>query len=420
MKRINISFVLLSLFVSFALILGNSGAVFAQEPAPESSIELPKPPTELQNPIQLDSDQTDIVQPQALSLPPLKAVLLVGSIDGDTGPTTSAEVAYMRLAADVLRRNGVQVIEFYPPNGNWDQIITAVNGAHFLLYRGHGIFTGDIQHPTYVGGMKMGGIIYTNDMILRDLRPAPNAIVMMYGCYTAGSSGDDRFSIASSEAQGRIVQYSNPYFDLGAAGYYSSWFGDGYAKILDYLFQGHTLGSAYTSFPDYNPTRSEKYSLPNQPGMVLWMDKDYWSPYPVPTPQYNHAFAGLENSTLQDLFAQELVLSSSSINVMVTPGYSTITRTIQLTSQPVKSFPWTASLSILQGGSGWVTLSSTNGTAPSDITLQIPSGKPVGKYRATLQIATSDPYLLGNPQTVNVEMIVTPTIYRVFLPSVKR
>jgi hypothetical protein len=416
MKRINQLFILLVVFFSLTLTV----PVQAQQPTPQASTELPTPPAEFQPAIQLDAFQSELVQPETLSLPTLKAVLMVGAIDGDNGPGTTAEVNYMKLAATVLRNNGVQVIEFYPPNADWQQILSAVNGAHFVLYRGHGIYNGDSQHPTSVGGMKMGSIIYTNDMILRDFNPAPNAIYMLYGCYTAGSSGNDRFSISSSEAQSRIVQYAQPYFEMGAAGYYSNWFGDGYAKILEKLFQGYTLSAAYTSYPDYNPARSEQYPLPNQAGKTLWMDKDYWSPYPVPTPQYDHAFAGLANATLTDLFVQEMKLSSNSISLMVQTGYSSIQQAIQVTSQPAKSFPWSASITFQQGGSGWATLSATSGASPNGFTVQIPSGKPTGTYRATIQVASSDTGLRNNPQTIAVTLVVVPQLRQVFLPSLRR
>lgn len=405
---------LLTLALSCTFVL--SAPVHAQEPAPQTSHELPLPPTSTQPAAQLDFSQ-----PQALSLPPLKAVLLVGPIDGDTGPATTAEVADMRQAAQVLRNNAVLVIEFYPPNGDWEQIKAAANGAHFFLYRGHGIYSGDIQHPTQVGGISVGGVIYSNDVIRADLHLAQNAIVMIYGCYASGSSGDDRFSISSSEAQARVVEYSDPFFDIGAAGYYSNWFGNAYAEILGYLFQGQTLGNAFKSFSDYDPAQVEQYALLNHPGNVLWMDKDHWpSPYPVPAPQYAHTFAGQESSTLTSLFAQELRLSRTSVAIMTKPGYAAINQTVQVTSNPIKTFTWSSALSIQQGGTGWVSLSSTSGTSQSGFTIQIASGKPLGTYRATVQVTGSDPTLLRNPQTVNVELIVVPQVFKVFLPNLSR
>ena len=259
MKRTKILLLLTNFILSLLLALGLTAPALAQEPSPQTSQTLPVPLSA--DPGETDSIQPDLIQPQALSLPPLKAVLLVGAIDGDSGPATAIEVANMRLAANVLRNNNVQVYEFYPPSGNWDQIKSAANGAHFFLYRGHGIYYGNIQHPDQVGGISIGGTIYSSDVIRSDIKLAPNAIIMLYGCYVSGSSGDDRFSITSSEAQWRVNQYSDPFFDLGAAGYYANWFGDAFAKFLEYLFQGKTLGDAYKSYADYNAANTELHSL---------------------------------------------------------------------------------------------------------------------------------------------------------------
>lgn len=412
MRRTKIFLLLTNSVLSLVLALGLTAPAMAQEPSPQTSQTLPIPLAAPQSvPV-----EWNLIQPQALSLPPLKAVLLVGAIDGDSGPATTAEVASMRLAATVLRNNNVQVVEFYPPNGNWDQIKSAANGAHFFLYRGHGIFYGDIQHPDQVGGISIGGTIYSSDVIRSDIKLAPNAIIMLYGCYVAGSSGDDRFSITSSEAQWRVNQYSDPFFDLGAAGYYANWFGDAFAKFLEYLFQGKTLGDAYKSYADYNAANTELHSLAYHPGNVLWMERESWRNYPVPAPQYANTFAGHPDKTLMDLFLPDLKVSSNSIALMVTPSYSTTSRSVQVTSDPAKTFNWAATMPT----TNWAALTQASGTSGSSFTVQIASGQPLGKYTTTVQVSPTDSILNESPQTATVNLIVVSTIHRVYLPAVRR
>ena len=157
----------------------------------------------------------------ALDLPPLTAVLIVGPIDGDDGSWTTQEKQNMDLAATELEANGVTVHRFYTPNNSWEQIKAAAKSAHFLFYRGHGIYWSAMPYPT-VGGFALKDNFVSSDEIRADLDLAPNAIVMLYGCFTAGSSGNDDAPIDSAEAQRRVAQYSDPFFDIGAGGYYAN------------------------------------------------------------------------------------------------------------------------------------------------------------------------------------------------------
>ncbi len=99
----------------------------------------------------MTTTQMEVDDGVKLSLPPLKAVLLVGPIDGNTGTWTKEEIANMELAAKVLIDQGVEVHKFYPGMGTFAEIEAAAEGAHFLLYRGHGVYDGKIPNPT-VGG----------------------------------------------------------------------------------------------------------------------------------------------------------------------------------------------------------------------------------------------------------------------------
>lgn len=163
----------------------------------------PLPPDSIQPPSQpLAASLT------TLTLPPLKAVLLVGPIDGDTGTWTLSEVANMELAADVLEANGVTIHRFYPGDGStFADIEAAAEGAHFLLYRGHGVYDGNLPYPT-VGGFYLSSGFYLSDRIRSNLHLAPNAIVMLYGCFTAGSSSavGDLYDIGITEASRRVAQ----------------------------------------------------------------------------------------------------------------------------------------------------------------------------------------------------------------------
>jgi hypothetical protein len=232
------------------------------------------------------------------SLPPLKAVLVVGPLDGDNGPQTTQLKQNMDLAADVLIANGVTVHRFYAPQNDWNQIVAAAQGAHFFYYSGHGVYWGDPALPDMVGGMALSSMIVIPDEIRARLRPANNAVVMVYGCYAAGSSGFDGGAITSAEARRRVAQYSAPFFDVGAGGYFSNWHADAFQMFTRYLFEGHTLGSAYESYWDFGAATVERYMHPQHTDMVLWLDKDFIAG----ANRYNNAFSGRSARTLRGLF----------------------------------------------------------------------------------------------------------------------
>ena len=228
------------LLVLLALSVVMVTSVQANPPLPQTPPSPPLVPTQPG----LAPAGTAPLAPRALNLPPLTAVLIVGPIDGDYGSWTTQEKQNMELAAVELEANGVTVHRFYTPNNNWGQITAAAQGAQFLFYRGHGVYWSALPNPT-VGGFALHDSFVSSEMIRTDLELAPNAIVMLYGCFTAGSSSSDDSPINSAEAQRRVAQYSDPFFDIGAAGYYANWFGDAFQKYVRYLYQGQTLQGAY-------------------------------------------------------------------------------------------------------------------------------------------------------------------------------
>lgn len=239
----------------------------------------------------------------------LKAVVFVGPIDGDTGKATIEQVTYAKQTAAAMRAYGMTVYEFYPdnPKANWANIKIYAQGAHFLVYRGHGVAIAN-TNPLQVGGLWLrGGEYVSNDQIRAELRPANNFIVMMYGSYTAGSTSGDTVSINLDEAKRRVTQYSDPFFDVGAGAYYADWFGDAFTSYLNALMKGNTHRYAYTTFYDYTKGKLWTGPHPTQPSEQLWMGWDEWYD---PKPQWNNVFIGQPDVTLQQMFG----LSKTSLN----------------------------------------------------------------------------------------------------------
>jgi len=400
---------MLILFVVAVLL----GAVFGPAQAgPPTPLTPPRPPipfSQLSPDNQIRSGSSPNVSP----LSSLKAVLLVGPIDGDYGSWTTQEKQSMELAAAELEVNGVTVYRFYTPNNDWEQIKAAAQGAHFLFYRGHGVYWSPMPHPT-VGGFALKNRFVSADDIRNDLRLAPNAIVMLYGCFTAGSSSIDSSSIDSTEARRRVAQYSTPFFDIGAGGYFANWYGDAFQMYVRYLFQGMTLGDAYEAYFDFNPATVERHTHPDHLGTAMWLDKDFWDG----KTQYNNAFVGLPDKTLDDLFGlTAMELGSSTITYLAQPSSPARTFTIPIDSTTSETFGWAASVS--PPGATWLDVQPLSGVSGDQLTLVItPTGQALGTYQVNIQVVADDPEVKDGDQTVPVTLRVLTQVYSTHLPII--
>ena len=321
----------------------------------------------------------------------------------------------MDLAAAELEANGVQVHKFYPPDQNWEQIKAAANGAHFLLYRGHGVYWSPMPNPT-VGGFALKNKFVSAQDIRNELALAPNAIVMLYGCFTAGSSSADGGPISSTEAQRRVAQYSDPFFDIGAGGYYANWFGNAFQMYLRYLFEGRTLGEAYTAYFDFNAGTVERYMHPDHPTLTMWLDKDNWG-----YTQYNNAFAGQPALTLEELFpAGEigLMVSPSTIVDIATPASDPHTFQFQVEGSGSDPITWHASIPSAE--SSWLNIYPASGTSGDWITVVItPTGKTEGVYQTEVQVSSSTGGADAAEQ-VPVTLHVLDQVFALYLPIAAR
>jgi hypothetical protein len=393
-----------TLFVSILLVTSASSPILAhQTPLPVSvSSGPPRPPSTIYTP-----SPAAPTTPTDLDLPPLKAVLLVGPIDGNNGPWTLQEIANMELAAAQLEAHGVTVFRFYPGNSDTDQIEQAAEGAHFLFYRGHGVYDGNLPYPT-VGGFHLSSGFYLSDQIRQNLHLAPNAIVMLYGCFTTGSSSapGDMYDIGIDEAKRRVAQYSDPFFDVGAGGYYANRFGNAFEHYVSNLFAGQTLGAAYENYSDFNPTTVHRATHPDHPGLALWLDKDYWRGYW----EYNNAFAGKQDQTLEDLFpVAELTGIPATVRftatvesgVIIQPSHVSITPT---NGRSESGLDWTLST---QGD--WFSVSPLVGSTPASFTIT-PQGFATDQpstYTGSVTVTITAPDYTRNPvQTTDLTLQV--------------
>ncbi len=345
-----------------------------------------------------------------LQIPGLKAVLIVGPIDGGSGAWTQQEMANMELAASFLEAQGVTVHRFYAPQDDWQAIVAAARDAQFLLYRGHGAAWNSLPD---VGGFKLTSGMVAPDQIVRDLALAPDAIVMMYACYSAGSSGAETADIGLAEARRRVGQYSAPFLDLGIAGYYANWHGDAFEQFLRLLFTGQSLGDAYKSYFDFNPETAQPFTHPDEPNVTGWLDKNNWRGYW----QYSNTFVGASDATLLDLFGTAELggmperlrfVYSTSEGRYLTDTYTVVPRNVASSL----SIAWS-----LDVAADWISVTRTSGTTSDHtftVTPNLTSPSRTRTYAGTLTVSSAT---TGESQQIALELSVTDGAFaRTYLP----
>jgi len=110
-----------SVIIAISLMIQMSPTVLAGSPEPHTPLTPPLVPEQSMAVISPEQAADSELQSSTVdlsSLPPLKAVLVVGPIDGDDGSWTQEEITSMELAASELQANGVTVHKFYTPNND--------------------------------------------------------------------------------------------------------------------------------------------------------------------------------------------------------------------------------------------------------------------------------------------------------------
>ncbi|TGM88841.1 ankyrin repeat domain-containing protein [Leptospira licerasiae] len=227
----------------------------------------------------------------------LKAVAIVGEVDGNEGPKTREYVNNIKGLVKVLKDRGVSVSEFYPPNNPWSGIKEAAQNANIVLYAGHGVGT-NLDRPPYdqrtVGGFYLGKEFVSNEQISSGFKPAPGAIVLFLGaCFTAGNMAYDMGVIRDEETKKRISMYSSPFLETGFKGYYATWAPWTAQTIIALLFTNKNYGDVY--FSQTNPQEVTKISHPNFSKSYLY----YHTKPPASKPIYDYAFAGDPSSAIR-------------------------------------------------------------------------------------------------------------------------
>ena len=169
----------------------------------------------------------------------IKAVIIVGN-------DATQFIYEQRQVASYLKNLGIAVVELYTPNCKWEDVKKASNGAHILIYAGHGITIGKEKEKQ--GTLYLNEGIIEGEQLVNGLKLNKNALVLFnHACSSAGSSGFDDYDIGIEEATRRVEDYAKPFIKLNAGCYYANNYCNYLIPMLTKFFSGVTIKDIYNN-----------------------------------------------------------------------------------------------------------------------------------------------------------------------------
>jgi hypothetical protein len=397
------------------LCLANSTtvAVRSQSPQPQGSIS---------GAIRVPASEISPVKPVGISRNPasstggLKAVAIVGDVESHTVLYKSD----MDSAVSTLQGRGVAVSKFYYGDSSftWSDIVAAAQGAHFLLYMGHGVY-GWGGDPENVGGFYLGPSQFVSpDQIRQDLNDvvaSHSVVIFSHACFTAGSAAGDPPGLSQAEAERRVKMYAGPFTDIGMQAYFANNYNGSAARTAARIVDQHMMEDAFKSGIGYIPQNLRDLSYPTM-GYDLWLDG-------VPG-DWDLAFVGLPTYVFQEQVSPPAL---GNLPEAISFTYSTSEQRLLPTARQLAlenvgnndPLTWTVTIT-----GTWFSVSPETGTTPQS--LQVTPTDFVtdtaSTYTGAIGVEVIDPSGgSGSPQTIQVSLqVMDLNVKDVYLPFVTK
>jgi putative cell wall-binding protein len=255
------------------------------------------------------------------------------------GPVGSMTNTYRGLADEVANAAtaaGATPVKVYSPNATWANVRAAVDGAHVVVYFGHGngypnpygsaeltdrtngfglnrtTTNGDGDNwgstMAYCGEKALMGTLTASDGAVQwqycggstntdGLTPAPGfTMIYSQAHYTGGwgeryAQTDPRTTL--EQAQQRVRNYSYPVLAMGASAYIATAFGDAEEILTRVLTQRTTsFGQIYAAGRGYNAAAQVAMAHPDIGGAQVFVQETVAGSMHFGQPDYWYAFAG--------------------------------------------------------------------------------------------------------------------------------
>ncbi|HYO42246.1 MAG TPA: FlgD immunoglobulin-like domain containing protein [Candidatus Limnocylindrales bacterium] len=254
----------------------------------------------------------------------VKVAIIVGATHGST--------ARYRSNADEIYAEAIRytpnVVKVYSPNATAARVKAAVAGASIVVYLGHGNgwpspYTFDPNYTTKDGfGLNYDANgdgkttdyenKYYGEPWIRDLRPAPNAVVLLFHlCYASGNpeSGSEP---SISKAKQRVDNYAAAFIRAGARAVIANGHSHNPYYISALFNTRQTIDEYWRNAPDFNDNVSTYASVRN-PGYTFQLD-------PERAGSYYRAITGKMSLRTQDVTGAPFADTSADPASVIVPG----------------------------------------------------------------------------------------------------
>ena len=228
--------------------------------------------------------------PAALAAGPEPKVVVV------VGPVGSYNRHYKDDAnqiVDEARRHTSNVVKLFTPNATWSRVKAAMQGASIFVYLGHGNGWPSIYAPFQTvtknglgldpssGADGVKTVYYGEDYLRRDVRLAPNAVVLLYHlCYASGNTEPGLAVGSFSDSRERVDNYGAGFIGAGARAVIAE--GHPAHPVVHTMRQlfttNRTMETIFRSSPQFNANVLGPYPADRTPGLKYLLDPDSSSP----------------------------------------------------------------------------------------------------------------------------------------------
>jgi hypothetical protein len=237
---------------------------------------------------------------QAAAGTQLKAVFVVGPTHEQTqGNLDSAE--WMARQAEAA---GMDVRRVFFPHATWENVLAQAQGANLLVYMGHGYgwpspYTKTLTESRQ-DGMGLNAFdgsgpaeykYYGATPIRQNIRLAPNAVVvLMHGCYTAGSGEPGMANPSVDVARQRVDNFASGFLAAGAGAVFALAWGTRIDLPLTLMTTDQTMDGVFRTPGDHVGFNDMYFDSVRTPGTKNHLD-------PSSDGSYHRAISGRLNMT---------------------------------------------------------------------------------------------------------------------------
>ncbi len=212
---------------------------------------------------------------------PVKVVIVVGPVEGNTAKYISIARGYAALA----RSYGASVTEVYSPKATYTQVTKAAVGANIFIYLGHGN-----GYPSPYGafsslrknGMGLNSssghgnsnVKYWGQTYMRTgLHLATNSVVLLnHLCYASGDSEPGRANPSKSVASQRADGYGTGFLRTGAKAVFANGNGSLSSIITNLFTTDKTVGQIFQSDYSFSGARDFSFKSKHTSWATVWLD----------------------------------------------------------------------------------------------------------------------------------------------------